>query len=605
MTAGKHVKYYVAASAALITLLVYLPSLQNEFVDWDDGEYVFDNPFIRSFDWALLRWAFSNFYAANWHPLTWVSHALDYAVWGLNPLGHHLTSVVLHAANTFVVVFLTISLIGAARRPGENDHSEFLHDPSMLIAAGVTGLLFGLHPVHVESVAWVSERKDLLCALFFLLSIIAYMKYAGSMGGETHRAERKGSTPNAMRFAFFTDKHYLATMAFFVLALLSKPMAVTLPAVLLVLDWHPFNRIRNPKTALAAFVEKLPLMALSLISSVLTILAQRADGALQSAAFAPLSTRVPMAIKSLMAYLGKMVAPLNLIPFYPYPRYGRLFSAEYLLPIALVTGITIASMIIARKHKLWLSAWGCYVVMLFPVLGIVQVGGQAMADRYTYLPSIAPFLIVGLGAAWISGKVRGFRYAGLFCGIAGILLFTALSFITVRQTAIWNNSLGLWDYVIEKTPETPLAYVNRGLVYENRERFDKAIEDFSKAITLDPLLDAAYNNRGMVFGKTGRFDMAIEDFNRAIALNPSDPTAVNNLGIIYGKAGSFDKAFEQFNKALLLRPDLADAYYNRAVLYFRSGNKGLAIADYRSACNLGHDNGCGELQQLTRGPYSE
>jgi hypothetical protein len=216
-------EYYVAAAVALLTLLVYLPALQNEFVDWDDNVYIFDNPYIRSLDMAFFKWAFWGFHAANWHPLTWASHALDYAVWGLNPLGHHLTSISLHALNTFLVVALVTRLLDAYNT---KQNRPALNDRMVLIAAATTGLLFGLHPVHVESVAWVSERKDVLCALFFLLSLLSYLSYVSSN----------------------TQKTYLLSLGFFVLALLSKPMAVTLPVVLLILDWYPYGRIRSFKT---------------------------------------------------------------------------------------------------------------------------------------------------------------------------------------------------------------------------------------------------------------------------------------------------------------------------------------------------------------------
>src|SRR5208283_719950 len=248
-------KYSVAVFVSLLTFLVYLSCLHNEFVLWDDDRYVYENPHLHPVNAAFFRWAFSDFYCANWHPLTWVSHALDYAVWGLNPLGHHLTNNILHAVNTFIVVILVAKLLETWRP--SRQHNPPLHasqEWSYIVIAAVTGLLFGLHPLHVESVAWVSERKDLLCAMFFLLSTLAYTKYVSNGGG-------------------LRNKHYILVVFLFAFALLSKPMAVTLPAVLLILDWYPFNRIRSLKTLWAACIEKLPFIALSVASSVTTILA--------------------------------------------------------------------------------------------------------------------------------------------------------------------------------------------------------------------------------------------------------------------------------------------------------------------------------------------
>ena len=374
-------KYSVAGFVSLLTFLVYLSCLHNKFVLWDDNRYVYENPHIHPLNLAFFKWAFFDFYEANWHPLTWVSHALDYAVWGLNPMGHHLTNNILHAVNTFIVVILVAKLL-EAWRPSRQQNPPLRPSEkgSYLIIAAVTGLLFGLHPLHVESVAWVSERKDLLCAMFFLLSILAY-----------------------------TNKHYILVLFLFALALLSKPMAVSLPAVLLILDWHPFNRISSMKSFLSALLEKLPLIALSLISSVLTVLAQKAGGALRTFDVIPLSVRVLVATESLMSYLWKMILPMNLTPYYPYPKNISLLSEECLLSVILVFGITAACIVMAKKQKLWLAVWGYYVITLLPVIGIVQVGIQAMADRYTYLPSLGPFLITGLGVAWVFKKTEALK----------------------------------------------------------------------------------------------------------------------------------------------------------------------------------------------------
>jgi protein O-mannosyl-transferase len=447
------IKYYLAAAAALITFIVYLPVLNNDFLlTWDDNGYIVRNPYIRSFDLGLIKWAFTDFTTGNWHPLTWMSHALDYAIWGLNPAGHHLTSIIFHAVNTFLVTLLTIELTAALReRKIPDAHSPSLDEPSTWIAAVVAGLLFGLHPLHVESVAWASERKDLLCALFFLLSIAAYLNY---VRGADSAAGVKKVAPQ------FFNKHYLYAVGFFIFALSSKSMAVTLPLVLLILDWYPLNRMRQGKSIGTLLAEKLPFISLSLVFSILTVAAQEKGGAMGSLEYTSLSTRVLVGSEALVSYLGKMIWPATLSPFYPYPNPETvsLWTFEYGLAVVLVVGITALCLGMVRKHRLWLSVWSYYVVTLAPVLGIVQVGSQSMADRYTYLPSLGPFLATGLAAAWVVKKInmiRKGRTAARIVGVAvAVSLFVALSYLTVKQVGIWKDSTRFWFYIIEHEPGT-------------------------------------------------------------------------------------------------------------------------------------------------------
>ncbi len=577
MKKNRNITYSLAAAVAVATFIVYLPALRNEFVNWDDDIYVYDNPSIRSLDAAFFRWAFFGFHVSNWHPLTWISHALDYAIWGMNPLGHHLTNIILHAISTVLVVLLALKLFEIVREKSEEKASgSFLNDRTILIAAGVTGLLFGVHPVHVESVAWVSERKDLLCALFFLVSIMAYVKAVLRM---EDGAEGKKLPLSAL----------LSPLCFFVLALLSKPMAVSLPVVLLILDWYPFGRIRSWKTLWSTSVEKLPFFVLSLGSSVLTILAQKVGGALSSVDQVPLSIRIPVAAKALVVYLGKMLLPMNLLPFYPYPRDASLFSYEYLLAIVLAIGVTSACVVLARKQKLWLSVWGYYVVTLLPVLGIMQVGGQAMADRYSYLPSMGPFLIIGLMAATVSekvGKVKQRRLIAVFFA-AMLLIFVILSSLSIRQIAVWRTSTDLWNTVINKEPDkAPLAYYNRGQVFMNDGLYEKAIEDYSMAVTLNPFYQEAFYNRGLAFEKIGQPDRAAADYEKAISLNPTNYQALNNRGVLYGAAGSSDRAIEFFTRALSIKPNYSDAYFNRGITYAMTGRHDQALADFNKTIEL-------------------
>jgi Flp pilus assembly protein TadD len=656
--------YLLAGSVALVTFLVYLPALRNEFVYWDDNLYVFENPHIRSLDTAFFRWAFLGFRVSNWHPLTWVSHAVDYAIWGMNPAGHHLTNDVLHAVNTGLVVLLALKLLAVAREgpscgisvPGPAGRRN-------LVAAGGTGLLFGLHPLHVESVAWVAERKDLLCAFFFLLSLYAYLNHEEANG--------RGITGNRT-YSRFLGRRYLATLGFFILALMSKPMAVTLPAVLLILDWFPFGRIRSPKTFWIASLEKAPFIALSAAFSIITIEAQRAGGALLSADEVPISIRIPVAVKSLAAYLGKTLLPIHLMPLYPYPRHVSLLSFEYISSIILVVGITAACAILAKRQKLWMVAWGYYLVTLLPVLGIVQVGGQSMADRYMYLPSLGPFLVAGICVGWLAERTISKRpgaFGRIATGVAASLVLICLSYLTFLQIHIWRDSVTLWSYVIEKGPdkislaysqrgivfgkkglhdramadlETAIAlnpynydalmnlaviheksgrinrarecvekairarpssheaYLYRGALHEETGQLNMAIADYTRAIALDPTYYDAYNNRGVAFGKMGQTDKAIADYGEAIRINPQASDARSNRGVAYTLAGQYGRALEDFNTAILLAPDDPTTYFNRGAFYRRTGRNDLATADFRKACDLGYAKACDALQSPGR-----
>ncbi len=555
--------------------------------------YIVENPEIRSFDAAFFRWAFLGFHIGNWHPLTWLSHGVDYALWGLNPLGHHLTNILLHAVNTALVVVLALKLLEFVReRSTRNGTASFLNNRTMLIAAGTTGLLFGIHPVHVESVAWVAERKDLLCALFFLLSIMSYVKYAKDQGSGAGGQGSEGGNAKAGLKKIFTNRQYLPSLGFFVLALMSKPMAVSLPLVLLILDWHPFSMIRSLRTAWVSLVEKLPFIILSIASSVLTVLAQRAEGAMASTEVVPLSIRALVAAKSLVMYMGKMIVPVDLIPFYPYPKDVSPTSFEYLSTLALVIGITAACVIIAKRNRSWLSAWGYYVVTLLPALGIVQVGAQAMADRYTYLPSLGPFLIIGSTAAWTSAKIQdrwgssGYRFLS-----AGVLLvFAVMSYVTIQQIRIWHDSITFWSYELGKEPDANIAYVNRGDAFTKRGQLDKAIKDFTEAISRKPSDYKALYSRGVVFAKLNLISQAIADYSAAIALKPSYYDAYNSRGAFYVKLGQLDKAIEDYTSAISLDPSNYQAYMNRGLTYDRAGQVDKSLADFDQAISLNPNN---------------
>jgi protein O-mannosyl-transferase len=571
-------KYILALSVAMLTVIVYLPALQNNFVTWDDPDYVYENPNIRSFDAKFIKWAFLKFYFAYWHPLTTVSYALDYAIWGLNPFGYHLTNVVLHGLNAFLVVILVMRLmdIGLLRRKTGN-YSE-----KISTTAGVaTGILFGLHPIHVESVAWISERKDVLCAFFFLSSLLAYIKYA--------TAEKKDDSVIP-----FENKKYLFTLLLFVLSLLSKPMAVTLPIVLLILDWFPLGRLEK-HTFNKVSMEKLPFIFLSFGVSIIIYWAQLSGGAVTSLTVVPLFPRILVGLKAVVGYLEKMLLPVNLIPFYPYPEGHAitLSSYEYFVPLLLFAGITAACFIVAytKRKKIWLALWLYYIVTLLPVLGIVKVGAQAMADRYTYLPSLGPFFLLGLAMSLIRDKLTSsndYRIVkrAVFAVIGGLVIIS-LSHVTLEQIHIWKNGATLWGKEIEIEPGVELAYSNRGKYYTEVALFDKALTDFNQAVLLNPRSPKNYYNRGSCYMKLRLYEDARRDLTQAIFLSPVPMFEYyNNRAIVYAKMGYLQEALADYTQAINLKPGEADPYYNRGNAYARTGFYQAALSDYTRAIEL-------------------
>jgi len=583
----------VAFLVALLTVLVYIPALQNYFVNWDDNLYVYGNPYIQSIDFESLKWMFTSFHASNWHPITWLSHSIDYAIGGLNPIGHHLTSIIFHGLNTFLVVILIVRLLNyMPEKISNRSSSNNWNYQSSLITGAVTGLLFGLHPIHVESVVWVSERKDVLFAFFFISSILSYLKYTSSKLQNPSKSHfNKGRNRLATRG--IEGINYSLCLLFFILSLMSKPMAVTLPVVLIILDFYPLGRL-DFKSAFASqrrvLVEKLPFLSLSVASSVITVIAQQS--AIKPFETHHLGERFLIALRALSFYLLKMLWPTELSPLYPYPSKVSFLNIEYMGTFILVICITAFCIWSWKRQKVFSAIWAYYVMTLLPALKIIQVGGEATADRYTYLPSLGPFLLVGLGTLWVWNKFNIGKHMTTinitFFIISFIFTALLLSFLTIKQTKIWKDSLTLWNHALKLFPnDVPRAYYKRAEIYQKLGNYKQALDDFNKAIEINPYHATGYTGRGLLYANLGYYQQSIQDFDKAIRINPYDSELYYNRGLSYKLSGKYQQAIQDFNKAIQLNPRNIDAYLYRGFTYLYSGFYHQAIKDFQDAAQLG------------------
>jgi tetratricopeptide (TPR) repeat protein len=542
----------VAALLFLVAAAVFARALGGGFV-FDDEGYVLKNRHVAGgLTLAGARWAFTTFTMANWHPLAWLSHQLDAALWGLAPAGHHLTSILLHAASTAVLFLLLRALTGA-------------FGPSLAAAA-----LFGLHPLRVESVAWVAERKDVLSLLLLLLALDAWRRHL--------------ARPAPARYA--------AAVVLYAASLLAKPTGVTLPLLLLLLDWWPLGRwraLRERAGALAAALrlaaEKAPFLLLAAASSALTLAAQRAGGAVGSLEAYPPGTRAANALWSAAAYLGQTAWPAGLSPFYPHPGAGlpAWKTAAALLLLLAATGLAL----FRSRRAPWLATgWLWYLATLVPVIGIVQVGWQARADRYTYLPSIG--LAVALaweGAALVAGRPRARR--ALVAAVAALLAASAS--VTWIQTGYWRDGLTLFGHVLERDPGNWLARTNHGRSLLERGRWPEAEREFREAIRLNPGNSLAHTNLGVVLRDEGRPVEAEAALREAVRLEPDSFDAQAELGKLLNAVGHPGEGLGHLEEASRLVPESADARLNLGVSLFLLGRPAEALPHFREANRLDPD----------------
>ncbi len=591
---AKWIPAVICLALSILTIVAFWPVQDAGFISLDDNIYVYQNSYIQSgLNWRNIGYIFSFELPktiGHWHPLTWLSLMLDYSLFGLDPFGYHLVNLLFHLANTILLFLILRRMTGALW-------------PSAFVAA-----LFAIHPLHVESVAWITERKDVLSTFFMMLTLGAYSYYV------EHR----------------DFKRYVFVLLFFILGLMSKSMLVTLPFVLLLLDYWPLGRLseakpgqkiqteilkpvvsdrrknkpgkKNPeKTAVKQtgivpkpaepefrwskiyplFLEKVPLFILSVFSSVATYIAANSAGAVSFyESFSP-DVLLGNALVSYIAYLEKMIWPVNLSVFYPHP--GGVILWQVLAAVILLVVVTFFVIWKTRRFPYLAVGWFWYLGTLVPVIGIIQAGTQAMADRYTYIPLIGLFIM----AAWgIPDLLKKVNYRKQILLAASAILILCFSILTWKQAGYWKDSLTLFDQALKVTENNWFVHNSRGAAYYLLGDYRQAIKDYNRTIDIKPGFPSAHYNRCLAGNGLGNYRQAIEDCSRAIELKPAYPEAYNNRGIAHSRLGNFKQAIQDYSRAIELDPDNAQAYYNRGIAHSSAGDYGAAIADYGRAIEI-------------------
>jgi tetratricopeptide (TPR) repeat protein len=553
---------WFAAALAAITVFVYAPVRHFGFIPIDDPSFVSENTHVAGGPtWSAIVWAFSTGHTGNWHPLTWLSHMLDVEVFGISAPGHHLVSLALHLANTLLLFWV---LVYMTRAPGR----------SACVAA-----LFAVHPLHVESVAWVAERKDVLSTLFFLLALWAYAAYV-----------RRPATGR-----------YLRMLICFALGLMAKPMLVTLPLLLVLLDIWPLGRLttepgtrnrpgsglpRNWFSALARLVpEKIPLFVLSAASSLVTYLVQQRAGAVSTLDQIPFSLRAANALVSYVVYLGKMIWPVHLAVLYPYPQD---------IPALWVTGaaltlicISVAVFRSAGRRPYLLVGWFWYLVTLFPVIGLIQVGIQSMADRYTYIPLVGIFILIAWGVPGLLAGRSGRRLLPVAASVAVLLCA-----ITARaQVRFWENGITLWEHTVELTlgMDNYAAHISLGRVLRQQGRLDEAVAHFTEAVRIRSASPEAHHDLWLALSDQGKFDEALASLSETVRLNPGRADNQAELGVALSRLGKTGEAIPHYLEALRLNPDSAEVHNALGIALSGGGKTVEGSQHFKEAIRLKPD----------------
>ena len=536
----------------LVIVIVYVQVGTFDFVDFDDGLYVTENSYVqKGLTIEGCIWAFTTSHAGNWHPLTWLSHMLDSELYGLNAAGHHYTNIAFHIANTLLLFFILFRMTGA------------------LWKSAFVATLFAVHPLHVESVAWVSERKDVLSTFFGLLMIGAYYRYV----------------------KVTSLKNYLLILVFFALGLISKPMLVTFPFVLLLLDFWPLKRIQfknnyhlQPerstyhgfKENFQLIVEKIPLFILSVISCILTFIVQKSGGAVVPLEALPLKTRIANALISYVSYVLKAIWPNNLAYYYPY-SIGTFSDWQICGAALLITSVIFGAIYLSRQYSYVLVGLFWYFGTLVPVIGLVQVTNQAMADRYTYISLIGLFIVIVWG---IPDILKKWHYRKIFLFVSALIILSALTTRAFFQTSHWKNSIALFENAVKVTENNYHALNNLATALADKGKYDEAFLYLSRALKMDPQREDVRMNLANVLFLKGKPDEAISQYREILQTDSKNADVHYNLAFVLSSQKKYNEALLHYKETLRIDPEYSKAHYNLGNIYLNQGKTTEAFRHY-------------------------
>jgi protein O-mannosyl-transferase len=562
--------WLVPLTVALATLGTFFPALLNDFVNWDDDRILYDNPYYRGFGWVQLKWMFSTVLMGHYQPLTWLSFALDYQLWGMAPFGYHLTSVLLHAANAVLFYWLSRRLLG--RTIGTTEEKD---NWRLDLSAGLSALLFAIHPLRVESVVWATERRDVLSGLFYFLTLYFYLRAVEDSHATSHR-----------RWLGLAILAYL-------LSLLSKATAITLPVVLLLLDVYPLQRLAvSPSTWLkrdsrAVLYEKLPFLVLAVGFAIAALFAQQVTGALKPLEQFGVLSRLLQAGFAYMFYLWKTLWPVSLSPIYELPiETGRWFWV-FVLSLGATVGLTLASYSLKRRWPMVSACWVYYLVVLAPMTGVAQSGPQLVADRYSYLACLGwPLLLAGGFFRWGSGREAHLSGQRRFALAAVLLVVVSLGALTWQQTTVWRTPISLWQHGTETEPLSSIAHYNLGRAFERKNNPTLAMESYRRAIAINDGYSKAHFNLARLLALNGLDAEAMAHYRRVIEIRPDHADSHNDLGFLLMMKGEDAAALAEFRTAIEVAPDHHQALYNLAEMLAKQGDLAGATANYEQAARF-------------------
>ncbi len=546
MTSDKYRFPVICALLAVATIAVYCQVFHNDFVNYDDPVYVTENTHVQhGLNAKSILWSFTSSNAQNWHPITWLSHILNCTMFGLNPSGHHAVSLLLHIANTLLLFGLLKKITGAFWQ------------------SAFTAAVFALHPLHIQSVAWVAERKDVLSTLFWLLTMWAYVRYA-----EHQKPGR-----------------YLLALIFFILGLMAKPMLVTLPLILLLLDYWPLKRVKQfqLKTISRLVVEKIPFFILAAASSFITFIVQKKGGAVITTDYLGIGERIRNALNTYVIYIIKTFIPSGLTVYYPHIK----LQAIWITPAAILFLAGISLAVLYSKRRYLIFGWLWYVITLVPVIGLIQVGSQARADRYMYIPMIGLLIMISWGAAEIAADWRLRKSWLISSAVISLLALSAVSWV---QIGYWRNSFTLFTHALEVTSDNHIAHLNIGNVYLERKDYKKAIAHYKTAVKISPEFINAHYNLIMAYFLSNRFDEAIRICNNLLQTGKNNSKVHFRLANILAKKGLTDEAIRHYNEALKQEPDNPEILSNFAITLADKGQIPLAMQYYQKALLIKPDS---------------